>query len=350
MPAAVPPFHSAVREERKMPRKDQVSIKTIAEKTGLSTATVSRVINKKGGFTRETYERVQKAVRELDYVPNAMARGLRTRSVPLVGIIVPDIINEFFSRIVLRVQLALAARGYSVFICNTDESAENERTYLATLQGMQISGLVCISGSDMTDEAWPNVPTVYIDRNPIRPAPRSTIIESDNLSGGWMAATELLRRGCREIALLGDERSLSTALSRRNGFQQALNDAGLVPEESRIFSVAKVDEKNAYDAVSFALRSGVTFDGLFCMTDWLALGALKALENAHLRVPGQVRVVGFDDVRVASYSALPITTIRQDTDEMSRLAVEELTRMMEGEPCRRPHWIVPVSLIRRETT
>ena len=177
-----------------MPRKDQVSIKTIAEKTGLSTATVSRVINQKGGFTRETYERVQKAVRELDYVPNAMARGLRTRSIPLVGIIVPDIINEFFSRIVLKVQLALAGRGYSVFICNTDESAENERTYLATLQGMQISGLVCISGSDMTDESWPNVPTVYIDRNPIRPAPRSTIIESDNLSGGWMAATELLRR------------------------------------------------------------------------------------------------------------------------------------------------------------
>ena len=165
-----------------------------------------------------------------------------------------------------------------------------------------------------------------------------------------MAAEELVRRGCRRPALLGDIRSLSTSVSRRTGFRNALDRAGIPLEDGRILSVQKVDEKHAYDAVSYALQSGNDFDGLFCTTDWMALGALRALRNAHRRVPEEVRVVGFDDISVASYRALPITTIRQDTDEMSRVAVEELVRMMEGEPCLRSRWIIPVSLIRRETT
>ena len=333
-----------------MKEKRAVSIKTISDRTGLSTATVSRVINNTGGFTKKTYEKVQAAVQELGYVPNAMARGLRKNSIPLVGIIVPDIINEFFSRIVLNVQLALAQRGYSVFICNTDESHEQELTYLDSLQTMRICGLVCISGYDTADERWPNVPTVYIDRNPLHRAPHSTVIESDNESGGWQAAEEMIRRGCHRIALLREDRSFSTSSSREAGFSKALANAGLDMTPEQILMVQKVDERSAYDAVSFALMSGRRFDGLFCMTDWLALGALRALNNAHIEVPGQVRVVGFDDISVASYCALPITTVRQDTSEMSRLAVEELVRMMEGEPCRRDHWIVPVSLIRRETT
>lgn len=333
-----------------MEEKRTVSIKTISEYTGLSTATVSRVINNAGGFTPKTYKKVQEAVRTLGYVPNAMARGLRKNTIPLVGIIVPDIINEFFSRIVLNVQLALAQQGYSVFICNTDESHALELMYLDSLQTMRISGLVCISGYNTADERWLNVPTVYIDRDPVHRAPQSTIIESDNRSGGRRAAEELLRRGCRRIALLRDERAMSTSLSREAGCREALEQAGVPREEVQVLQVPKVDEKNGYDATAYALQSGLTFDGLFCMTDWLALGALRALCNAQLKVPQQVRVIGFDDISVASYSAQPITTIRQDTDEMSRIAVEELVRMMRGEPCHRSHWIVPVTLVRRETT
>ena len=333
-----------------MKEQRTVSIKTISEKLGVSTATVSRVISGAGPVSPETRERVLAAVRELGYVPNAMARGLRTNSLPLVGIIVPDIINEFFSRIVLHAQLALAQRGYAVFICNTDESHAQELTYLASLQTMRICGLVCISGYDTADERWPNVPTVYIDRNPLHRALRSTVIESDNESGGWQATDELLRRGCTRIALLRDDRRMSTADSREAGYRKALVNAGITVDESLILTVGKVDERNAYDAVSFALQSGKRFDGVFCTTDWLALGALRALANARIRVPGETRVVGYDDVSVATYSALPMTTIHQDTDEMSRLAVEELVRMMEGGACRRDHWIVPVSLVRRETT
>ena len=333
-----------------MKDRQSVSIKTVSEKLGVSVATVSRVINGTGSVSPEMRERVLRAGQELGYVPNAMARGLRTNSLPLVGIIVPDIVNEFFSRIVLNVQLALAQRGYSVFICNTDERHDLEQMYLASLQTMQIRGLVCISGYDMENEAWPEVPTVYIDRNPETRVSDSTSIESDNESGGYQAAQEVLRRGCRRVALLTDDRRLSTAVSRETGYRKALESAGLPADESLILTVSRVDEKNAYDAVSYALQSGKRFDALVCCTDWLALGALRALKNAHLSVPGEVKVVGYDDVSIAAYSALPITTVRQDVDEMSRLAVEELVRMMEGKPCRRKNWIVPVSLVRRETT
>ncbi len=333
-----------------MKKDGAVSIKTISEALGVSTATVSRVLSEAGGVAPETAERVREAARQMGYVPNAMARGLRTRQLPLVGIIVPDIVNEFFSRIVLNVQLSLARQGYSVFICNTDENRQLEMNYLETLLTMRISGLICISGYDAEGERWPNVPTVYIDRNPHHRAPHATSIESDDESGGYQAAREVLRRGCRRVALLRDERAMSTVEHRQAGYLRALQDAGLTPDPSLVLTVPRVNERSAYDAVSFALRDGKTFDAVVCCTDWLALGALRALSNAHLKVPEDVRVVGYDDVSVASYCALPITTIRQNVDEMSRIAVEELVLMMEGKPCRRERWILPVSLVRRETT
>ena len=333
-----------------MQKENAVTIRTIAERAGVSTATVSRVLSGAEGVTPKTRERVRQTARDLGYVPNEMARGLRKQTLPLVGIIVPDIVNEFFSRIVLKVQLALARQGYSVFICNTDESAELEIAYLNSLQAMRISGLICISGYGTPEENWPEVPTIYIDRNTCRQVPRSAMIESDNHSGGWMAAEELLRRGCRRLAILRDERDVSTAVSRQKGFFDGAARHGMASEDIVVLPVGKVDENHAYDAVSYALRQEKAFDGLFCMTDWLAMGALRALKNAHLPVPEKVRVVGFDDVSAAAYSALPLTTIRQNTDELSRIAAEELLRMMEGEPCQRKHWIVPVSLIRRETT
>ena len=333
-----------------MKREKSVSIRTVAAEAGVSTATVSRVIAGGGGVSPEAEARVRAAAQRLGYVPNAMARGLRKHSLPLVGIIVPDIVNEFFSRIVLNVQLALARQGYSVFICNTDESHQLEQTYVASLQTMQIGGLVCISGYDRPDEEWPDVPTVYIDRDPQHRAPKATVIESDNESGGYQAAREVLRRGCRRVALLRDARAMSTSVSREAGCRRALADAGIPVDESLLLRVPRVDEAHAYDAVSFAIREGKTFDALVCFTDWLALGACRALSNAHLRVPQDVCVTGYDDVSVARYAALPMTTIRQDVDEMSRIAVEELVRMMEGGSCRREHWVIPVTLIRRETT
>lgn len=333
-----------------MSEKNTVSIKTLSEYLGVSTATVSRVMNNADGVSPETAARVRQAAQEMGYVPNAMARGLRTSSLPLVGIIVPDIINEFFSRIVLNVQLALAQSGYSVFICNTDESHELEQSYLSSLQTLQIRGLICISGYDLTDENWPDVPTVYIDRDPAVRVKHSVSIESDNENGGYQAGRELLRRGCRRPAMLEDDRRLSTAVSRESGFLNALEEAGIKRRDVQILTVERVDERHAYDAVSFALRSGARFDGLFCCTDWLALGAIRALQNAHKKVPDEVKVVGYDDISMASYCALPITTVHQDVNEMSRIAVEELRWMMEGKQSRRTHWVVPVTLVRREST
>lgn len=331
-------------------KKANVSIKTISQMAGVSTATVSRVINHAGGFSKETEERVREAIRQAGFVPNVMARGLRKNSLPLVGVIVPDIINEYFSQIVLKVQLALAQCGYSVFICNTDESHMQEKAYLRTLKEMMIRGLICISGSSDAQEDWPNVPTVYIDRNPAQRMAQSTIIESDNESGGYQATEELLRRGCKRVAILTDSRELSTCVKRYAGYCRAIEDAGAQLHEELTFKVNKVDYQNAYNAITMAVQSGKTFDALFCTTDWLALGALRALKDAGIDVPGQVKVVGFDDISIAKYSALPMTTIHQDMDEMSRLAVDELVRMMNGDDCLREHWMVPVSLVRRSST
>ena len=327
-----------------------ISIKTISEKLGLSTATVSRALNHSTSVTPETAERVRQAARELGYVPNAMARGLRTSRLPLVGVMVPDIVNEYFSRIVLNLQLALAKLGYSVFICNTNEDPQLENSYLSSLQTLQISGLICISGYDWEKTVWPDIPTVYIDRMPTACANRCTVITSDNVQGGLMAAKELASCGCRHPIWLGDCRSLSTATGRLEGFRQGLSESGIQLDDSRLLKVDKVDREHAYETVRAAISGGLSFDGLFCGTDWLALGAIEALKEAGIPVPGEVRVVGYDDISAASIGQVPVTTIHQDVDEMSRIAVSELARMLDGKSCRQGQWIVPVSLVHRKST
>lgn len=333
-----------------MKKSSGISMKTISEIAGVSTATVSRVINHLGGFSSETQKRVETAIREAGYVPNVMARGLRKNSLPYIGIIVPDIINEYFSKIVLRVQVALAKEGYSVFICNTDESRRQEQTYLSTLKNMMICGLVCISGYGNAKEDWPDVPTVYIDRHPEHKTEQITIIESDNRNGGYQATEEVLRRGCKRVAILMDSRQISTCVARFEGYRQAIEDAGATLYEDLTFHVQKVDFQNAFQAVTTAMQTGKKFDALICTTDWLAMGALKAFERANIPVPEQMKVVGFDNISISEYAAKPMTTIHQDVDEMSRLAVDELIRMINGKPCLRKHWMVPVSLVRRSTT
>ncbi len=333
--------------------KKNLSIKDISKMTGISIATVSRVINGNGRYSKETEEKVKAVIKEYNYTPNMIAKGLRTKKMDTIGIVVPDITNEFFTKLIHEMETSLFAASYSTFICNTNENVEIEQRYLKNLRMQNVSGIIYISGASTSSlESFSDIPMVFIDRVPkhVRQLEKCVVIESDNTQGGYLATKELLSRGCRKIIMLTDKRQLSSHQERVDGFIAAHNDRGAEFEPSQIIKLDSISFRSANEKVKELLDSGYTFDGIFASTDWLAMGAYVALVNKGITIPEQVKLVGFDDISVSEFNALPISTIHQQVDIIGQIAVKSILRLIEGKPSIAKEHIVPVYLVKRKST
>ena len=325
------------------------SIKDIARMAGVSTATVSRVINQNGRFSKETEERVRRIIQQTEYVPNMSAKGLRTSRTRVVGIIVPDITNPHFSSLVLKLEINLFQRGYSCLICNTNESEKLERKHIQSLAAQNVSAIVLISGTRNYSELG-NLPVVYVDR-PSRSMDNNCImIESDNEEGGYLATKELLDAGCRSIVILKCLSNDANQIARYTGFQRALAQRGLAEQENTFVNLPEVSTETARMAIAELLERGARFDGIMCTTDTIAAGALIALREHGLQVPRDVLLTGFDDSQFAASFGPGITSVHQDVAKMAQLAIELLMQMLRGETPRQKYYQLPVSLTRRAST
>jgi len=183
--------------------KPNISLREIAEKANVSPATVSRVMNKNGRYSKDTEERVLRIIEEYGYSPNQLARGLRLNRGQIVGIIVPDITNEFFSKLIQRIQNRLFEHDYPVVIYNTNESMATEKKCLKYLRAQSVSGVVYINGSRSVEgDMLKDIPTVYIDRRPEdSPRPKTRFVSSDNEQGGYLATREMLEQGSRQYTV-----------------------------------------------------------------------------------------------------------------------------------------------------
>lgn len=332
-------------------RDKSISMTDISRMAGVSVATVSRIINQNGRYSAETERRVRDIIEKYHYTPNMAAKGLKTRRTNFVGILVPDITNDFFGWVVREIQNGLRIHGYMAFVCDTDENEEIERQYISMLGAVNPSGMIIISGNTSElGNGLNDLPAIYIDRAPVVGAGDVTVIESDNYGGAKLAVQELYEKGCRRIACIRSARVISTYSSRYSGYRDQLELYGLSADEGLDLRVDEISFQAARQAVEALLDSGAQFDGIFGTADWLALGAVEALKSHGRRVPEDVKVVGFDDISLASLSTTPLTTIRQKTDVLGRTAADEIVKMMQGSPDRKNRILVDVSLIRRETT
>lgn len=326
----------------------KISIVDIAKMAGVSIATVSRVLNQRGRYSRDTEKRILALVEEFDFTPNSVAQSLRTKKSQSIGVIVPDITNEFFARIVRSIENAVLPHGYSVFICDTHERQEMETLHINNLIAKNVDGVIYISGkSDVAgNEVQNRIPVVYIDRYP-ESAP--TIIQSDNEQGGFLATEELIKKGCRRIAILRDYHKLSTVRHRQQGYMRAHRQYGVAVDEVLLVKDCPW-YGNAKQAVTKMIAAGTDFDGIFATNDMMALGALHALLEAGISVPEKVKIVGFDDITLSAFCQIPLTTITQDTRTIGELSVENLLSQMQGEKPQRKNIIVPISLHVRAST
>ena len=320
----------------------------IAELSGVSIATVSRVLNQNGRFSPETEKRVLEVVKKYNYQVNQSAKGLRTSKTNNIGVIVPDITNEFFAEIVRSVEHNLMSEGYTVFVCDSNEDEATEDKHISSLSAKGVDGIIYISVKRDVREIYANyhIPVVYIDR---RPKNAGVLISSDNENGGFLATEELVAAGCKKIVMLKDKNNHSTVQQRFKGYLAALDKFNLSYDKNLVVDI-EVSYRAAYEAVDRLVENKTDFDGIFCNNDFVAIGALHALRANGISVPQQVKLIGYDGVSYSEICDPPLSTIAQDTEEFGKESVKELLSLINSGTMKTKESIIPVKLIKRAST
>lgn len=331
----------------------RITVKDIARECGVSVATVSRVINQNGRFSEETERRVREAMARHNYQPNQMAKGLRANRTDAIGVIVPNISNDYFSSIILAMQAAFFERGYATIIYNTNNDLEMERQCHAMLAAQGVSGIVSANSVEDVRAALERpVPTVYVDRFVSSEDGKGKLasISSDNLRSGRLAAYELVDSRCRRPAVITASAGSPVTVMRTEGFILGLAERGIELSDESVFVPMDTTFEQGKSITERMVATGVEFDGIFCQTDWLAMGALEALRELHVRVPDEVAVVGHDDIMIARFGRPPLTTIHQDSPRIGREAARLMLAMIEDDEPGERGVTIPVGLVRREST
>lgn len=323
----------------------RVRIGEVARHANVSKATVSRVLNGDERVGSAYRRSVLKAVEELGYRPNRLARQLRTQRTETIGIVVSDIENPHFSEMVRAVEDIAFGRGYRVLVCNTDETPEKQRAYLQQLAEERVLGVI-LSASDPADEQIgllldQGIPVVAFDRAVADP--RVDIVIADNVSAARTATQLLIDAGHAEIAYIGGRDEVETGAERLDGFTLAMRAAGLEPRA--VNGKFKVDGGHA--AIAELYDAATPPSALVVGNNLMTVGALRALRERGLRVPADTALVAIDDPPWADLIDPPLTTIAQPVRAMAEDAMELLLDRVTGRRTAPRRIVHPCELHRR---
>ncbi|HCA4166260.1 TPA: LacI family DNA-binding transcriptional regulator, partial [Listeria monocytogenes] len=293
----------------------KTSIKDIAKLSGVSVATVSRVINDNGRFSEETREKVLAVIKETNYQMNFSAKSLRMNKSFSVGILVPDISNYFFSSVVQQIEAILFDQGYSTIICNTGRNLDKEMAYLNMLESKMVDGLIVISGADEFGFKYTNaengIPYVCIDRQP-KDKKDTIFISSNHYQGAFEATEALIHAGVKSPVIFMHSRQSSSAKERLKGFQDALkkNNIRYDPDVSK-FTV-DLQIHNYQKSIITFVNEVTTMDGIFAINDNIALELLNLLPTIGKKIPNDIKVIGFDDTPQCNYTVPKLSSVKQN--------------------------------------
>jgi len=336
-----------------MDRQRRITIDDVAVRAGVHKATVSRALNlrTRHQVSGDTVSRVEAAAEELGYVPNAMARGLRTSNSMTIGVIIPDLTNPFFPPVVRGIENYLQPRGYTALLANTDGSDETEQLALDSLLGRRVDGLIVASGSRhgsaLGQAHRAGVLAVMLNRDG-GGVPYPVVTGSD-ATGVAAAVTHLVDLGHRRLLHIAGPEGFSTSETRTEAFRAACASAKGVTGTVLDASALSVEAgQQAMDRVLTARRARPT--GIVAGNDLVALGVLRSLRAHGLSCPGDVSVVGFNDIEFAQDSNPPLTTVRVPMQEMGAEAARALLDAIEAKSQDATTVRLPVSLIVRGST
>jgi LacI family repressor for deo operon, udp, cdd, tsx, nupC, and nupG len=305
-----------------------VTVRDVAHRAGVSTATVSRTINGTANVSAETLDRVRSAIADLDFSPTPAAQNLRRRRTGNIALVTPSIVNPFFPELVAGVHPEVARRGYSLLLIDSDEPArEAARVAGARL----VDGILLVasvhSGRRLTDGPPSPVPVVAFDREPATPT--TAVVQCENVAGATAVVEHLIGLGHVRIAHLRGPAGLDVAEQRADGYRKALAAHGL-PMDDGLVRTGQFTEDSGYEVTLRLLGEPAPPTAIFAANDMMAVGAIAALRDRGLRVPADVSVAGFDGIHLGRYLQPPLTTYAQPVAAIARRAVDLLFDAVES--------------------
>jgi DNA-binding LacI/PurR family transcriptional regulator len=336
--------------ERGGQRPRRPTIYDVARLAGVSTATVSRALNGTAPIAVPTRAAIDDAIAQLGYRPNPIARSLVTRSTQTIALLLPDITNPFYAELVSGIQQLMLDGDQSMLLCTTNGDPEQEARYLRLLRAKHVDGAL-VDGLGLPPERIAALledgfPVVCLDRDV--DSPTVPLVQVDNRSGARIATEYLLSLGHTRIAhITGAAAAISDA--RLAGYRDALSAAGIEPDAALV-AAGDFTERSGHAAMRELLESDARFTAVFCANDLSAMGALNAVLSSGRKVPLDLSLIGFDDVRLSPYTSPPLTTIHQPAAEIARHATELLLALIRGEQPEQMHTLFAPRLVVRGST
>ena len=328
-PTTFPNLLPKVRYSDKMPN---LTIKDIARISGCSVSTISRVINDRPDVRPETKEHVLKVMREAGFVPNTNARQLKIQQSRSLVFVVKGTRNLFFSDFLVQLQRAATLYGYNGIVSYLDENANEIDAAEKILREIKPKGMIFLGGSvanfkkGFANITVPSVLTTLVSDE--LDFPNLSMVGVDDRAAAYTAVDYLIQQGHRKIAVLGGPVTSYPSVMRREGAQQAMQDAGILFND-KLYGLSNYDFESAYHAVNSLLARRAEFTALFAMSDVIAFGAIRALVSAGFRVPEDVSVIGFDGITMSRYCVPVMTTIVQPSEQIALQSIELLVRQIE---------------------
>lgn len=321
------------------------TIKDVALRAGVTVTTVSRVLNNRGYISDRTRHKVAEAMKELDYVPNEMARSLLRQRSGIIGLIVPTVSHPFFGELAMHIEYYAYEAGYKILLCNSHLDSAKERDYIDMLKRHKVDGIIMGSHTlDVHEYLNLSMPVVTIDR---KLDARIPSVSSDNRQGGLLATRRLISRGCRKVAMIAGSLQLDLLANQRCTSFIAETETRGIPHVMVQTNLDVLDYSQYGDLVDKLFAEHPDVDGVFT-SDVKAAHVIQACARMGKAVPRDVKVVGYDDTQIASLLVPRLTTIRQPKEAMAKLALETVVKQICGEPYSL-ETILPVELVERDS-
>ncbi|NLX61221.1 MAG: LacI family transcriptional regulator [Tissierellia bacterium] len=320
------------------------NIREIAERAGVSIATVSRYLNGSGYVSEKTKIKIQKEIEKAGYTPNALARAIFTKNSRTIALMIPNITNPFFNQMVTAIEDYANKIGYSLFLYNTGDSREKEKECLEVIKSYRVSGIIASRSQCKEEYSEINIPVVSFENHI---SSSIATVSSDNYNGGKMAFDHLYDRGCRNMLHIKGPRNFEATELRCKGFVDAANKKGIkvdIVEFETDFQVQILEEYLK------RIENIKKYDGIFVFNDIAAAVVMKHLKGIGISIPHQVQLIGFDDSFIGELLYPSLTTIRQPIKEIGTLLIELLIKQINREKVEIKDYLLETKLIKREST
>lgn len=324
-------------------------IADVAKVAGVSPTTVSRVLNNRGYIGEETRKKVYKAMEQLNYYPNDIARSLFIKKTFLIGIIFPTTSNPFYGQLIFHLENIASSLGYKVMLCNSQGREDKEKNYLKMLQRNQVDGIIAgAHNRGIKEYDIPHLPVVGIDRYLSNKIP---VVSSDNYDGGKQATQLLINRGCENIIHINGPVSLKTpANMRRKAYEDVMRANGFTPLTYEMLT--PVTHEGNQISIKKLFDENPSIDGIFASDDLIAANVIREAKLREISIPKRLKVIGYDGTETTKLLLPELSTVEQPIEEIARQAIELLVKQInEEEDDDIPlETILPVNLLERGTT